>query len=90
MFGVVRIIKDEVITATTWPKATLMRKVGFIDKMSGSFYPTEGIIQAVDAQELKICLLNDTTAPIRVGDLVVMKSGTDLGTAAGTKKTFPW
>ena len=49
-----------------------------------------GIIQAVDAQELKICLLNDTTAPIRVGDLVVMKSGTDLGTAAGTKKTFPW
>ena len=43
MFGVVRIIKDEVITATTWPKATLMRKVGFIDKMSGSFYPTEGM-----------------------------------------------
>ena len=88
MFGVIRVIKDEVITATTWPKATLMRKVGFIDKMSGSFYPTEGIIQSVDAAELKICLLNDATAPIRVGDLVVMKSGTDLGTTAGSARKF--
>ena len=87
MFGVIRVIKDEVITATSWPKATLMRKVGFIDRMSGAFYPTEGIIQSVDQAELKIVLLNDATAPIRVGDLVVMKSGTDLGTTASAAST---
>jgi len=90
MFGVVKFMKDEIVTSTSWPKATLMRKVGFIDRTTGSFYPTEGIIQSVDAKELKICLLNDTTAPIRVGDLVVMKSGTDLGTTTGEKRIHPW
>ena len=44
MFGVIKVIKDETVTCTTWPKATLMRKVGFIDKSTGSFYPTEGIM----------------------------------------------
>jgi len=90
MFGVIKVIKDETITSTSWPKATLMRKVGFIDRTSGNFYPTEGVIQSVTQTELKICLLNDTTQPIRVGDLVVMKSGTDLGTASGEKKLPPW
>mmetsp|Transcript_11331 Transcript_11331/g.14184 ORF Transcript_11331/g.14184 Transcript_11331/m.14184 type:complete len:99 (+) Transcript_11331:98-394(+) len=90
MFGIVKVIKDETITCSTWPKATLMRKVGFIDRTSGSFYPTEGIIQSVDENDLKICLLNDTTEPIRVGDLVVMKSGTDLGTASGETRMPPF
>ena len=29
----------------------------------------------VTQSEVKICLLNDTLEPMRVGDLVVMKSG---------------
>jgi len=61
MFGVVKFMKDEIVTSTSWPKATLMRKVGFIDRTTGSFYPTEGIIQSVDAKELKICLLKSST-----------------------------
>ena len=44
MFGVIKVIKDETITCSTWPKATLMRKVGFIDRATGGFYPTEGIL----------------------------------------------
>jgi len=88
MFGVVKMYKDEVVTCTTWPKATLMRKVGFIDRTTGSLYPTEGVIQAVGAKTMSVCLLNNTTEPIRVGDLVVMKSGTELGTAA-TEKIMP-
>eukprot|EP00483_Globobulimina_turgida_P013534 UN13559 len=90
MFGVIKVIKDETITCTTWPKATLMRKVGFIDRATGGFYPAEGIIQSVDPNDLKICLLNDCIEPLRVGDLVVMKSGTGLGTASGEKRMPPW
>lgn len=44
MFGVIKVIKDETVTCSTWPKATLMRKVGFIDRATGGFYPTEGIL----------------------------------------------
>ncbi len=49
-----------------------------------------GIIQSVSQTELKICLLNDTLEPIRVGDLVVNKSGTDVGTASGERKMPPF
>eukprot|EP01083_Nonionella_stella_P234204 824518_1 len=89
MFGVIKVIKDETVTCTTWPKATLMRKVGFIDRATGGFYPTEGIIQSVDQNDLKICLLNDCIEPLRVGYLLVMKYGTDLGTESGEKKMPP-
>ena len=45
LFGVIKIIKDETVTCTSWPKAALMRKVGFIDRKSGRPYPTEGKIK---------------------------------------------
>ena len=77
MFGQTKRNNGETVIATTWPKASLMRKVGFIDRTDGSFYETEGIIQEIDEDNVKIMLLpTDTTEPIRAGDLVVMKSGT--------------